>query len=288
MKVSATTFVLATALGVAAHPSGFAHKNVHRHLVEKRMDFVMNTKPEAPVDIKAAIVPSPTTTTVPPPPPATTKAAQPTTSTGSGSGGKKPFCGGVSQRATIADIAYKGNVGTSNNYGCNLMMVDNAADYDYTATFENNSGQDQVCAVWLKISKNNLIDGFFFGNQVLEFNLPANGKKVLAAEANSQGGATCGVGSVPKAGSGLFGGTWLEFDFANAKNNAHSGADASALAAADTGLPIPALKVCAQGTCSTVNAGGSGTNAYLKGMNAEDGVGLNLNPGPVALTVTVG
>jgi hypothetical protein len=61
MKVSTTTFALAAALGVAAHPSGFAHKNMHRH-IEKRLDFVMNTKPQAPAaDVnKAAVLPSPT------------------------------------------------------------------------------------------------------------------------------------------------------------------------------------------------------------------------------------
>lgn len=286
MKVSTTTIALAAALGVAAHPSGFAHRNIHRH-IEKRLDFVMNTKPEAPVDIKAAAVPSPTTAA--PPPPATTKATPPTTK-GSGSGGKKQFCDGVSKRATAADIAFKGNVGAPGKYGCNLMMVDNAADYDYTATFENNSGVDQKCVAWLKIGPNDGINGFFSGNEALQFDLPAGGKKVMAAEANSQGGATCGAGKVPTSNIGLFTGTWLEFDFANKGNKGYSGADASCLTAADTNNPIPALKVCGgpDNVCSTIFAGGEGKNAYTKGTNALDGIGLNLNPGPVALKVTVG
>jgi hypothetical protein len=283
MKVSTTTFALAAALGVAAHPSGFAHKNMHRH-IEKRLDFVMNTKPQAPAaDVnKAAVLPSPTTTSAPP---AAVTSSPPSTSPGSG---KKPFCGGNSKRASAADIAFKGNVGTAGNYGCNLMVVDNAAAYDYTTTFENKSGKDQKCVVWLKIGPDNGINGFFNGNQALSFDLPAGGQKVLAAEANSQGGAACGVGSVPLTSFGQFASTWVEFDFANEKNFAYSGADASCLVAADYNLDIPALSVCHNGDCSTVNAGGSGTNAYLKGMNDLDGIGLNIPPGPVALKVTVG
>ncbi|KFG78850.1 allergen Asp F4-like protein [Metarhizium anisopliae] len=290
MKFSATTLAVAAALGVAAHPSGFAHKNIHRQL-DKRIDFYMNAKPDgAAVNNKAAVVPSPATPTVapPPPPPATTSAAKSTPSTGSGSGGKKQFCGGVSKRASIADIAYQGNIGAPNNYGCNLMLVDDAKDYEYTATIENNSGKDQKCAVWLKIGKNGGVNGFFKGNQVMIFDLPAGGEKIMAAEPDSQGGLTCGVGEVPTNDIGLFTGTWFEFDYASVKNKAWSGADASCLTAADSNRPIPALSVCAEGhKCSTIKEGGVGDNAYVKGTNALDGVGINVSPGPVNFKVTV-
>ncbi|EFY85766.1 hypothetical protein J3459_006116 [Metarhizium acridum] len=294
MKFSATTLAVAAALGVAAHPSGFAHKNFHRQL-DKRIDFYMNAKPEgAVVNNKAAVVPSPaeptvTSVTSPPPAPATTSAAKPTSSSGSGSGGKKQFCGGVSKRASAADIAYKGNVGAPNDYGCNLMLVDDAKDYEYTATIENKSGKAQKCACWLKISKDGGINGFFIGNQVMTFDLAAGGQKILAAEPNSQGGCSCGVGEVPTNSIGLITGTWLEFDFANSKNNNWSGADASCLTAAQSKSYIPALSVCADGhECSTIKEGGEGKNAYTEGTNNLDGVGLNIAPGPINFKVTVG
>lgn len=290
MKVSATTVFLAAALGVAAHPSGHGHGNVHRSL-EKRIDFVMNKKPDPPVQVKAEVVP--TTTQAPPPPPKpTTQAApapKPTTSGGSsGSGGYKPFCGGSKKRATAAEIAYKGNTGTSGDYGCNLMMVDSAKGYQYTTTFENASGKDQVCVVWNKIGKDGGLTGFFKGNEALTFTLPSGGSKILAADSNSQVGASCGAGQVPTTTFGQFAGTWVEMDFGNESNNNWSGADASALVPAKYGLPITAMKICSGSQCSTVNAGGTGTNAYLGGMEAADGVGLNLPAGSVSLTVTVG
>ncbi|OAA46149.1 allergen Asp F4-like protein [Metarhizium rileyi] len=290
MKVSTTTLVVAAALGVSAHPSGFAHKNVHRQL-KQTIQFVTNGRPQPPVEQqKAAVVPTPVTTQVYVAP---TTVAKPAAPSGSGSGGKKKaFCGGVSKRATAADIAAKGNVGTAGNYGCNLMMVDNAADYDYTVTFRENTGKEQKCAVFLKISKGNGINGFFNGNQVIDFTLPANGKMVLAADADSQGGATCGVGKVPLGNNGIFAGTWLEFDFASKRNKGWSGADASCLTAVDSKTEIFPLKVCAPAVknqkCSIINADGSGSNSFRAGMAAEDGHGYNVPPGPLALDVLVG
>lgn len=256
------------------------------------MDFVKATKPDPVVAVKAAIVPAPTTQAPPAPPPTTAASspkAQPTTSSGSGSGGAKSFCGGGKyKRATIAQIGYQGNIGSSGNYACNLMMVDNAADYKYTTTFNNKSGKDQTCVVWLKIGPDGGINGFFKNNQALTFDLPAGGSKVLAADANTQGGAACGVGSVPTTSFGQYASTWVEFDFANESNGGSSGADASCLVSAANSMSIPALSVCDASTCSTIHQGGTGTNAYLAGMEAADGIGLNLVPGKVALQVNVG
>lgn len=298
MKVSATTLVLAAAIGVAARPSGHGHKEMHRSL-EKRLDFVMNKKPEAPIAIKApapsapAPVAAPVQPPPPPPPPAFTPAqAKPASSPPkpSSGGAKKKFCGGNSKRATIAQIAYKGNLGAPENYGCNMMMVDDADGYDYTATIENKSGKDQTCVGWLKIGPDGGINGFQKGNEVLKFDLPAHSKKVVAAEANTQGAISCGAGSVQTNPYGQWASTWLEMDFANESNGGYSGADISCLVAADSNLPIQAMTVCADGapTCSVIHNGGSGTNAYVAKTHALDGVGLNLTPGPVNLKVTVG
>lgn len=289
MKVSATTLMLAAALGVAARPSGHGHKEVHRSM-ERRLDYVINKKPDVPVATKATVAPITTTSQAPPPPASTLAQTKPTSSPGSGSGGaKKQFCGGNKKRATAAEIFYKGNIGTAGNYGCNLMMVDSASGYDYTATFENKSGKDQKCVAWLKFGRDGKLTGFFEGNQAFTFDLPAGSKKVMAAEANSQGGVACGPGKYTLSGIKQFADTWLEFDFANESNKNFSGADVSCLVASDNNLFVQAMKVCADGyPCSTIEEGGKGTNAYVAHTHALDGVGLNVRPGPIALKVTVG
>lgn len=302
MKFTTTAALVAAALGASAHPSGHAHKNAHRSL-EARGNFVMNLKP---------LPPAPTTTEAPAPA-VTTEAAAPaapspkkekpantqkpsTPSTGSGQA--KPFCGGASytksysnkKRATTADIFYKGNIGTASDYGCNLMMVDEDVkdEYDHITTFTNAGDKTQECACFNKIGPvNGEVNGFFNGKQALKFNIGPGEKKYLAADDNTQGGCSCGAGSVALTNWGEFADTWLEFDFNSDINNGWSGADASCLVAAAEGMPIQGMNVCGHDTCSTINPGGTGTNAYLGGMEAEDGVGLNIAPGKVRLEVTL-
>ncbi|KAG6317328.1 hypothetical protein E4U44_008710 [Claviceps purpurea] len=297
MKISAPTLMLAAALGASARPSGHGHGHgqLHRSL-EKRIDFVMNEKPTPPVVVKP-VAPVKNAYQAPPPPPPTPVApvstpvqTKPASNPGSSSSGPKKFCGGLGKRATLAQIAYEGNVGAASNYGCNLMAVDDASGYDYSASFENTSGKDQKCVAWLKIGPTGKIDGFFKGNEALTFDLPANGKKYLVADSDTQGGVACSPSSIQYSNIGQFAGTWFEFDFANHSNGGYSGADISSLVAASAGLPIQAMKVCAAGNqpCSVINNGGSGTNAYVAGTNDLDGVGLNMNPGPVHFEVTVG
>ncbi|KAJ6443158.1 allergen Asp F4-like protein [Purpureocillium lavendulum] len=269
MKVSAATVVLATALGVAAHPSGAVHHHMH-----KRMEFVKAGVPQ------------------PPPQPAQS------TSGGSGAGAKtyKPFCGGSnSKRATAAEIAYKGNVGgTGDQYGCNMMIVSNdiVDKYPYAAIFENKSGKDQKCVCWNKIGPKDLIDGFFASANpgALKFELPAAAKQAVVFDQNTQGGCTCGGPEIPITKNGMFGNTWVEYDFGNESNKQWSGADASCLAAVDEGMPASALTVCGgpENTCSIINADGTGTNAFVKGTNAMDGLGLNIQGKTLHLAVTIG
>lgn len=311
MKISSTTLVLAAALGAAARPSGHGHGQIHRAL-EKRLEFVMNEKPEAPA---AKPVPAPIKNAVLQAPGAGGAAAAaavvaavsagvsagaddgsapaPKPATGSGSGivssGPKKFCGGISKRATLAQIAYKGNVGVADHFGCNIMMVDDATGYDYSATMKNKSGKPQKCVVWLKTGHDGKVDGFFKGNEVLTFDLDVNGQKVLVAQADSQGGVACSPDSIQMTPFGQFSATWLEFDFANTSNQQWSGADASCLVPAAYNQPIQAMSVCAAGkTCSVINNGGTGSNAYLAGMAALDGIGINLPPGPAHFDVTIG
>lgn len=296
MKVTASVLLLTAALGVSAHPSG------HAHLHNVRRDFVVANKPvtiteyatvpaaaaatsASAVNVNAVV---PDSSSAAPAPKSTSA------SSGSSSGGSKtyqPFCGGKAKRATSDQIKYVGNIGAAGDYGCNLLSVDTsiADKYEHTIAFVNAKNQDQVCKCWNKIGPDGKsINGFFTGNEALTFTLPASGKHTIAVDDNSQGGCACDVGEIELTTYGQFASTWVEFDMANSSNGGWSGADASCLVAAKNGLSIPALKVCGAGTCSTIFEGGEGENAYLKDMEALDGVGLNLPAGEVRLTVTVG
>jgi hypothetical protein len=275
MKFSASVLLASAALGVTAHPSGHAHMH--------KKDFVVARKP----DVVTQYVTQ------------TAAAAAAATSTASASSdddsssGYVEFCSSAaSKRATTEEIAYKGNTGTASNYGCNIMTVSKsvASKYDYTATFTNSVAKDQACVCFNKIGPDGGINGFWKGNEAISFTLPASGSKTVAFQANSQGGCACSVGTeVATTSIGQYASTWLEFDFENTSNNGWSGADASCLVAAANSLEIPALKVCFDGTCSTINTGGTGDNAYLGGMEALDGVGLNIASGKkVSLAITVG
>lgn len=170
------------------------------------------------------------------------------------------------------------------------MMVDEgvADKYDYTASFENVSGEDQECACWLKIGPDGGINGFFMNNQALDFSLPKGATKVLAMDENTQGGCACGSGKVPTTPIGEFAATWAEFDAANESNKKWSGADASSIVSAAAGVDIPGMRICGHGTCSTIFPGGEGDNAFVGGTEEEDGIGLNIAPGNMRLTIEVG
>lgn len=284
MKTSSTIVLLAAALGVAAHPSAHAHAHARR-------GFVVANKPVTVVETvyaqpTAEAAAAPTTNESAP-----KKTPKKSKSKSKSSGTYKEFCGGkVSKRATTEQIAYKGNTGVEGDFGCNMMEVDAGISekYKYLISFSNAKSVDQKCVCFNKIGPKGLIDGFWSGNEAVSFDLPGDGEAHIAVDVNSQGGCSCGVGSVPLTSIGQFSGTWLEFDMANESNGGWSGADASCLVSSDAGDDIPALKVCDQGTCSTIYAGGKGVNAYTAGTHDLDGVGLNLAPGKVRLAVTVG
>jgi hypothetical protein len=300
MKFSAATIALTAALGVSAIPSGHGHGHHALRSVERRGNFVIAHRPKLPEPVpeppKApeTKAPEPTTTAVQEAP-KPTKSTAPSSGSGSNSGGyAKPFCNGntkrIIARATDADIHYTGNVGVKGAYGCNLMVVDNdkADKYKYTTKFTNAAGTDQKCVCFLKIGADGGVNGFFKGNQALDFDLPAGSEKYVAADENTQGGCACGAGEVPLTDKGQFASTWLEFDFGSKANDGWSGADASCLLSAAYGLDIPGLNVCGHGNCSTIYPGGEGKNAFLAGMEALDGLGLNLPAGEARLEVTVG
>ncbi|KAF9767972.1 hypothetical protein IL306_014794 [Fusarium sp. DS 682] len=309
MKVSSSVVLLAAALGVSAHPSGHAHQRAHA-----KRDYIVANKPVTVVEyatkvvtadaVPAATVPAaPASPKVEPdtvpkagasgPVPSASAPAKPKKGGkkhNSGSG-YKPFCGGKkAKRATLEDIAATGNTGVPGDFGCNMMTVDDdvADKYDFTATFKNDHDVEKVCVCWNKIGREGKIDGFFKQNVALTFTVAASSSQVVAFDNDSQGGCACATDEVPTTSDNQWAGTWLEFDFGSKRNNNWSGADASCLVAAAKKMDIPGLRVCdAQNTCSTINPGGTGKNAYLGGMEALDGIGINTPAKQVRLTVDI-
>lgn len=201
------------------------------------------------------------------------------------------FCSSSSKRATTEEIAYAGSGTSSSDYGCNQLLIssDLVDSYDYTATFtlDDSNSDDWSCVCWNKIGPDGGINGWF-GHAAVSFSLSPGTSQNVAFEENSQGGCTCGSGSVPMSSSGEYAGTWVEFDMANTSNDDWSGADASALVAQAADMSVQGLKVSHSSCDSTILAGGSATNAYISGMEDVDGTGCNISPGNVNLAVTVG
>ncbi|TPX08257.1 uncharacterized protein E0L32_001847 [Thyridium curvatum] len=311
--------LLLSALGVAAHPSGHAH--MHRDFHEKRNpapnpaagDIITATingkvvswtqgpdggspfkkagKPVVQPSTTAAPLVKPTPAAASSPPAASSSAASTSGgSTGSGANTYEPFCGGSkAKRVTLDQIKYKGNVGVAGSYGCNIKLIEStiADKYKYTARIKGGSSK-YTCAVWLKVGPDGGINGFFKNNEVHTFTIPANGEQWLAFDDDTQGGFCCSKGDAAATTSfGQYVCPWTEFDFGNTSNGGWSGFDASALVAGATGAAMDGLQVCAKGTCSTLYQGGGGQNAYLPGMEAEDGIGGNIAPGPLTLNVNV-
>lgn len=287
---------LAAALGATAHPSGLAHQHRRFHdASEKRgLQFfkaerqAITTTAQAAASSSATPTPTPSSSSTPTPSSATSSAVA-ASSSASSSSGYVDFCSSASKRATEAEIAYTGDTGTT--WGCNIMLIDSdIADlYDYTTTYTNVADDDYHVVCWNKIGPTGEIDGFF-GYTAVDFTLSAGESQVVAFEANSQGACGFAEGStLPTTEYGEWAGTWVEFDFADSANDDWSGADCSSLVAQAAGLTVYGCQVCYDGTCSTIDAGGSdSTNAYVEGLAEADGLGLNIAAGNVALTVSVG
>ncbi|TLS25890.1 hypothetical protein PpBr36_07588 [Pyricularia pennisetigena] len=268
-------------------------------------------KHDQPADVKAAAAqpassPTSASNTVPaatpsPAPAAPASSSSSSSSDSNSSSGSKsgtgitsytPFCNGqatVSKRATVANIAYVGNTGSANNWGCNMMLVADAktADqYKYTMKITNQSKDKQICTCFNKIGPTGLIDGFF--HQGPTWTMEGKATQYVAFDENSQGGCVCNAGdSLRKTSLGQLAGTWIESDFGSSVNKGWSGADISSIVPDNYKMQVDGAKVCFAGTCSTIWPGGKADNAYTGGMEAQDGVGLNIPPGKCQLDVTV-
>jgi hypothetical protein len=235
--------------------------------------------------------PAPTTATPPPPPPPATTSATPaapvnTKDNGLGPASYEPFCGGAkSKRVELFDVFYKGNTGAG-KYGCNIKLIQASAkdSYKYTSRFLG-GGSDCKCKIWMKIGPDGGVNGFFNGNEVTSFDLKAGKEQWVAYEENTQGGACCSCsgGGIPLTPLGQFKCPWAEFDYGNAKNAFHFGADASTIVNGVYGGPFFGLKITNPKTSvvSKVFQGGGGENAFLPGDEYKDGLGHNDVPGPV-------
>ncbi|KAF9876151.1 hypothetical protein CkaCkLH20_06597 [Colletotrichum karsti] len=261
MQLTNTIVALSAALsaGVSAHPSLHGHQRFHERRTEEPRDltFFKNILPQQSSSAT----------------PTATAAATPS-ATGGATGEYVPFCSGKTKRATIQQIAYSGNTGTEDSWGCNMQIVDDSIKslYNYTTTFTS-SKDTYSCSCFNKIGPKGLIDGAWFA--ALTFTVKEGQSKNVAFEADSQGSCACGPGSeVPKTFIGQFAGTWLEFDWGSTPNGGNSGADASVLVAGASNMAYYGMKVAANGkTCSWVKSDGSNEGAYMPGMEAEDGVG---------------
>ncbi|KAG7102438.1 Allergen Asp f 4 like protein [Verticillium longisporum] len=250
MHFSTTLIALTAALGsVSAAPSAHAHLHARKHLENRNIEFKKAGRPhEEPI-------PSPE------PVPTTTAVATPTQ---------------VKVRATLDQIMYAGNVGTADNWGCNMQIIDKAAvdKYDYTTKFAS-TGEKFSCSCFNKVGPKGLLDGFWFS--AVDFTVADPGKDdvYMAFDTNSQGGCACGPGDkTPRTAIGQLAGVWLEFDWGSEPNGGNSGADASVLVAGAAGLPYPGMSVSANGkVCSWVKSDGTNEAAYMPGMEDLDGIG---------------
>lgn len=295
MHFSAALLAVTAALGgVAAHPSGHAHRHLHAKkdaLEPRRLEFKKASRPEpSPEPVQIAVAepsttsrarPSPTSSPSPPSPPS------PTSDSNSGGQGFVPFCGSDStraakgnsnndKRATYDEIMYKGNTGAPGQWGCNMKIIDkaDAGAYKYVSKFVTTGGK-HTCACFNKVGPEGLLDGFWYS--AVEFTVEDAGKDdvYMAFDTDSQGGCACGPGGeVPRTSKGQLSGTWFEWDWGSTPNGGNSGADVSVLVAGAYELPYYGMSIAANGkVCSWVKSDGTNEDAYMPGMEDLDGIG---------------
>ncbi|KAH6988766.1 hypothetical protein BKA56DRAFT_667998 [Ilyonectria sp. MPI-CAGE-AT-0026] len=153
--ITSIIIILSAVLGVSAQLGGYAHRAVHQRR------FAVTKDP---------IITATTTFTK-----YVTEAAIADASSSSVAVTYHDFCtDSKPKRASAEQIAYKGNTGTSDDYGCNIMMLRNinaASQYKYTARFNNAVDRDQACVCFNKIGPNGGINGSWKGNQAISFTL---------------------------------------------------------------------------------------------------------------------
>ncbi|KAM7188444.1 hypothetical protein V8F20_010560 [Naviculisporaceae sp. PSN 640] len=288
--------LLAGAVLTAAHPSGHAH--LHRSAHERRdgehkkfwkaeKPAIAKPTPSAPEEPKFTKAAAPPPAPKPPAPkPPKPEPAEPD---------YIPFCPGDSskkvKRVTLEQVHYKGNTGRC-GWNSNMILIPNsiADKYDYVQTYTNVAKEEYEVSCFNKIGPDNGLTGQFSVNmdKHLKFKLKPGETKTLAFDHNTQGVCAFAPGSIPLTPFGQLAGVWAEFDWENTSNGGWSGADCSSLVAQHYNMDVPGCSICEGGICSVIRPGGIGENAYTKGMEALDGIGLNIVPGPATMKMLVG
>ncbi|KAJ5217241.1 hypothetical protein N7468_010249 [Penicillium chermesinum] len=201
--------------------------------------------------------------------------------------------GGVSTPYNLSSNVdtYVGNVGIP--YGSNIQEVSasDVSSYKYVVQFTGSNTEDWTVKIWNKIGPDGQMDGWF-GKACHSFTLAAGETRYWAFDENSQGGWAAAAGAtIPVNWSGQYSATWGEFDFGNQDNKYWSGYDVSAITAKASGDPVQGMRICdalnSATRCSSISSGGSTvTNAYYSDTQAN-GLGGNLFPGAVRLSVEI-
>lgn len=300
--------LLTGALAAAAHPSGSAHAHLHRAVHERRPPpkFVKNIHHQGKPKSKPQPAPAVTTSAAPAPAVSIASVPAPAPAPAAPEPPKEdaqfiPFCSGgggaasrKDKRVTAAQVMYAGNLGMENGcpWNSNIIEIPNSiADmYDYTQVYKNVDKVSYEVRCGNKLGANKELTGMFDvpGQNHVVFNLGPGETKTIAVQGNSQIICAFAPGSVPKTPFGQYAGNWVESDYGNTSNGAWSGADCSSLVAQHYDMHVPGCRVCEGGVCSTILEGGAGDNAYTKGMEELDGIGLNIVPGKVKMLVDVG
>ncbi|EQL03405.1 hypothetical protein G6O67_004217 [Ophiocordyceps sinensis] len=299
MKVSATTLFLAAALGVSAHPSGHAHKHLHRSMYLKAMRPNPSPLPAySPPETTASAVQYTADPTPSPPeheqlPPNSTSGPDDSDDNGLGLSTEQPLCPKKQKRdTTYADIVTVGNTG-GEDFGCNLQRIQAslAPHYPYTIKLINDGGKEQECACSLKKAKNGGPNsGTFKGGELFKFTLQPRKYQYLAADPDTKGSCTCAAGTIPTNKYGQYANSWVEFDFASEVNGneqvRQSGTDASCLTSLDAQLGIQGMHVSRHGSSDAPSiicpgaSKGSINSYYAKDLHSKGGIGLNMRTEP--------
>jgi hypothetical protein len=172
-----------------------------------------------------------------------------------------------------------------------MLVSDAVADkYQYVQKLTNVASEPYQVVCGNKMGADGGLDGMFKlkTQKQLVFTLQPGETKHVAVAGNTQSVCAWAPNEVPTTPDGQYAGVWLETDFGNTSNQEWSGADCSSLVAQAYSMTVPGCQVSHNGVLSTILPGGQGKNAYTKGMEKADGIGLNIPAGNVVLDVSVG
>ncbi|KAK1829958.1 hypothetical protein QBC39DRAFT_310023 [Podospora conica] len=310
MQLTHLLLLTGSVIGVVAHPSGHAHAHAHLHrsaaLEERapppRKHFVKNVRPKLKA-LKTSSTASSSTSAAPTAAPTVAApSAAPVAPSAPSAGKYIPFCSegkGASKakRVTVAQVHYTGNTGTAAgcDWNSNIMLVPNdiANLYTYKQKYTNVASEPYEVVCFNKIGPTGGLTGMFEVKEQkpLRFMLGPGEVKTVVTQEDTQAVCAFSPNKIQKTPLGQFAGNWAETDSGNRSNGKWSGADCSSLVAQHYDMDVPGCKICSNDTgneCSIIKPGGIGINAYTKGMEELDGIGLNIPAGSYTMEIAVG